>query len=347
MAQANQVPFTPANVRRPPSHPAARYVEQPPADTTQPVAPQVTPSQPTTQVSPQPAPQPYQAPISQTTPQPAPQPYQAPMPQPVQQAAPAAWDINVWQQQQAELQRQMATQQQQYAQQLQARQAELEAAQRRIAEFEQAQAQAALSNLTDIDLQGLEHVDSDVAQEIRDKILAPVINRVTQATEARLAQATTLANNALEANSSTMTKWQEEQQRARTADLNRAITARHPDVERVIASPEYSAFMAQVIPGTLVTRGSQIEAAYKAGNADFVNQMLDEFKGGQPGFAQIATPPINQVAATTGVSTEGASFTYADLDDAKYKLSRREMTHEEYRNFLAEFEAAEAQGRVH
>lgn len=339
MAQANQVPFIPANVRKPPSHPAAVHAAQTVVDPTQPVTPQVPQAQP--------VPQAYSAPTYQATPQQVPQQAPQQVPQQVPQAAPAAWDISVWQQQQAEMQRQMAAQQQQYTQQLQARQAELEAAQRRISEFEQAQAQAALSNLTDIDLQGLEHVDSDVAQEIRDKILVPVINRVTQATEARLAQATTLANTALEANSSTLTKWQEEQQRARTADLNRAITARHPDVERVIASPEYSAFMAQVIPGTLVTRGSQIEAAYKSGNADFVNQMLDEFKGVQPGFAQIATPPINQVVATTGASADGASFTYADLDEAKYKLSRREMTHEEYRNFLAEFDEAEAQGRVH
>lgn len=336
MAQATQtqetggkMPFIPATVRKPAPHPAAAHIPDDP---------------PTTRVMQ--AAQPATQSVVNNTHQPLPNHRDDTVTTaPIQQT----WDVAQWQRQQAELERQMLAQQQEFSAQLEASKQQLAEANKRIAEFEAAQAQAALdaqvSDLINIEIGELEYLDGDAARELKEKILVPLVKRTVAATEARLAQVNTVANSALDASNSNMTKWQEEQKRAQLAQINSAIKARHPDVEQIIGTPEYRSFMSQVIPGTLVTYGSQIDAAYKSGNVDYVNTLLDQFKQGGASLQSIATPPVNPVASTP-TATPGNTYTYADLDEQIHKLNRREITPAEYKQFLDDFSKAEAEGRV-
>lgn len=334
MAQATQtqettgkMPFIPTNIRKPVRHPAAASL--PPDLDVDPNAPPVaTP------------PQAAQATSNNTHPV---------VSDKKEDIKTTQWDVGMWQRQQEELARQMAAQRQEFSAQLEASKQQLAEAQKRIAEFEAAQAQAALdaqvNDLTNIEIGELEYLDSDAANELKEKILVPLVKRTVAATEARLAQVNSLASSALDASNSNMTKWKEEQERSNRARINSAIMERHPDVEQIIKTPEYLAFMSQVIPGTLVTYGSQIEAAYNSGNTDYVNELLDRYKQGGASLQSIATPPVNPVASTPTVSA-GNTYTYADLDEQIHKLNRREITPAQYKQFLDDFSKAEAEGRV-
>lgn len=334
MAQATQtqettgkMPFIPTNIRKPVRHPAAASLP-PDLDVDPNAPPVVTP------------PQAAQATPNNTHPV---------VPDKKEDIKTPQWDVGMWQRQQEELARQMAAQRQEFSAQLEASKQQLAEAQKRIAEFEAAQAQAALdaqvNDLTNIEIGELEYLDSEAANELKEKILVPLVKRTVAATEARLAQVNSLASSALDASNSNMTKWKEEQERSNRARINSAIMERHPDVEQIIKTPEYLAFMSQVIPGTLVTYGSQIEAAYNSGNTDYVNELLDRYKQGGASLQSIATPPVNPVASTPTVSA-GNTYAYADLDEQIHKLNRREITPAQYKQFLDDFSKAEAEGRV-
>ncbi|ETD67546.1 hypothetical protein V757_11190 [Pelistega indica] len=328
MAQANQVPFTPVNPPRPAPHPAAAYVPADDAQTSVVRENQVFPAQTVQPNVPQPVHQPVHQPVAQQG-QPV-QPAPAYQPQPVAQPQ---WNIADWQRQQYQL---MEEQRAAYTQQLTAKEQELALANARLAEYEAKQTQD--EDFSTFELGEMEYVDDTAAKEIRDKILAPMLKQINKSTNERL-------NKINSSFQTTINQINEEQYRTRLADTNKAITDRHPDIDVLARDPAYVAFMQETIPGTLVTRGSQVEAAYKAGNATYVNQVLDQFKGGQPTLAQVAAPPISTVSAPL-TPDNYTRFTYADLEEQKQRFNRREISHETYRTFLDEFNAAEREGRV-
>lgn len=276
----------------------------------------------------------------------------ATVPQPPAPAVPQqpAWDPAAWQAEQharqAQAQRDHEAKVAEYERRIAESAAELEAARSQIAEFKQAQRSLDINALTEVDLGELEFLDEEAAREIRERILTPVVSRVLQEAENRINSVGETAQAALKANESSMAQWEQQRQQSRLTELNRAIYATHPDLDQIIQSPEYAAFMQETIPGTMVTRGSQIAAAYQAGQADFVNGMINQFKSASPSIEQFAAPAPQAHAGQLTPAAPTTQYTYDDLAKHRQLRDGRHITHEEYNQFLSDFNQAEAEGRV-
>lgn len=139
--------------------------------------------------------------------------------------------------------------------------------------------------------ENLEHIDSEVANEILDTTVAPIFEREAKyrsELEQRLTQIE--QQNAYTAQQ-TMAQ--------RYANINAPIIQRHPKAERILQSREFMDFVNQNSnPYSPVSQYGILNRAYQAGDSAYVIKALDEFVAsrGKP------KPPINADTVATGGS---------------------------------------------
>ena len=139
--------------------------------------------------------------------------------------------------------------------------------------------------------ENLEHIDSEVANEILDTTVAPIFEREAKH-RSELEQR--LAN--IEQQNAYATQQAMAQ---RFANTNAPIIQRHPKAERILQSREFMDFMNQNSnPYSPVSHYEILNRAYQAGDSAYVIKALDEFVAsrGKP------KPPINADTVTTGGS---------------------------------------------
>ena len=137
----------------------------------------------------------------------------------------------------------------------------------------------------------LEHIDSEVANEILDTTVAPIFEREAKH-RSELEQR--LAN--IEQQNAYATQQAMAQ---RFANTNAPIIQRHPKAERILQSREFMEFVNQNSnPYSPVSQYEILNRAYQAGDSAYVIKALDEFVAsrGKP------KPPINADTTATGGS---------------------------------------------
>lgn len=240
---------------------------------------------------------------------------------------------------QMQWQQQMDAQRQAFERQLAAKDAEMATLRTQAEVGLKARREAEINALLNGQLEELEYVTPEAAAEMRDKVLRPIINGVLQRTDE-------LVNGFKTEFSQTRTEEQEQRKAARLAKVNEALFAKHPDLNQMMANPAYADFMRQTIPGTRVTYGSQVSAAYEAGDTDYVVSILDKFKGAQPSLEQVATPSTVQHQGALHPATPTETYSYEDLADWRHQFQTGVITREEYIRRTEEFNKAQAEGRV-
>lgn len=139
--------------------------------------------------------------------------------------------------------------------------------------------------------ENLEHIDSDVANEILDATVNPIFEREAKqrsALEQRLAQIE--QQNAYAA---------QQAMAQRFAMTNAPIIQRHPKAERILQSREFMDFVNQNSnPYSPVSQYEILNRAYQAGDSAYVITALDAFVAsrGKP------KPPVNADTTATGGS---------------------------------------------
>lgn len=139
--------------------------------------------------------------------------------------------------------------------------------------------------------ENLEHIDSDVANEILDATVSPIFEREAKhrsELEQRLAQIE--QQNAYAA---------QQAMAQRFAATNAPIIQRHPKAERILQSREFMDFVNQNSnPYSPVSQYEILNRAYQAGDSAYVIKALDEFVAsrGKP------KPPVNADTTATGGS---------------------------------------------
>lgn len=139
--------------------------------------------------------------------------------------------------------------------------------------------------------ENLEHIDSEVANEILDTTVAPIFEREAKH-RSELEQR--LAN--IEQQNAYATQQAMAQ---RFANTNAPIIQRHPKAERILQSREFMEFVNQNSnPYSPVSQYEILNRAYQAGDSAYVIKALDEFVAsrGKP------KPPINADTTATGGS---------------------------------------------
>ena len=139
--------------------------------------------------------------------------------------------------------------------------------------------------------ENLEHIDSEVANEILDTTVAPIFEREAKhrsELEQRLAQ---IEQQTAYAKQQAMVQ--------RYVEINAPIIQRHPKAERILQSREFMDFVNQNSnPYSPVSQYEILNRAYQVGDSAYVIKALDEFVAsrGKP------KPPINADNTATGGS---------------------------------------------
>lgn len=136
------------------------------------------------------------------------------------------------------------------------------------------------------EFKNLEHLDSEIADEIFDKAISPFVKYQQDKTKAEIEA---LRRETEELRSATSSLTQTQMQK-RYDEINKPIFERHPKAKQILQSREFSEFInAQGNKYSTETNMQILSRAYEAGDTDYVNAALDSFveSRGKP------KPPVN------------------------------------------------------
>ena len=137
----------------------------------------------------------------------------------------------------------------------------------------------------------LEHIDSEVANEILDATVAPIFEREAKHRSELEQRLTQIEQQTAYAKQQAMVQ--------RYAEINAPIIQQHPKAGRILQSKEFMDFVNQNSnPYSPVSQYEILNRAYQAGDSAYVIKALDEFVAsrGKP------KPPINADNTATGGS---------------------------------------------
>lgn len=188
---------------------------------------------------------------------------------------------------------------------------------------------------------GMEHVDDAVAVELRDKLVAPIVQQATEdLTKIRKEQERILAE--LEQNKKLAEQQaRESQARELLVRTNSAIMAQHPDFTNVMASREFQEFMNQpAAPGASVTVEQVMRQEYSAGRPDYINKVVTAFKSQKRDISgvQSVNPTVGSGQPT--LHTQQVAPTYADVANLKRMYTTGRVSKQEYLKQMAAFRDA-------
>lgn len=127
-------------------------------------------------------------------------------------------------------------------------------------------------------------------------------------------------------------------EQARLLSLRDKVLAAHPDFEYIQNTQEYQNFMSQRDGLSSQTRDQRAAQEFRAGNTDYVIDMLKQFKSNVPTVSSIQTVAPVQAATGTPVATPSAQpLTLGELNTL-YQL--RKISYDEYMEKLKAIRAA-------
>jgi hypothetical protein len=184
--------------------------------------------------------------------------------------------------------------------------------------------------------QEFEAIDRDAAVELSAKVLRPALERLEKRYEDKLRitqDELARFQKERQTRDAGMTEAQKSAERTR---VNTAILGAHPDFESVIQSVQFAEFSARPAwKGSRVTLGQLMRDEYNNGNADFVIEALNDYKGGKPSLADIASVST----ATTASDFDEQQYTEEDVSSWNNKLATGQMTRGEYKELRAKYKA--------
>jgi hypothetical protein len=193
-------------------------------------------------------------------------------------------------------------------------------------------------------------VDSRMVETIRNKVLRPVVERLTQAHQAELGALQNELGKTREQIKATAEDLRGVDATRQRRVTNEGIFKEHPDFLEVQKTAPYEAFIASRIPGSRQSYASAMTEAYKEGDAAYVNSVLSAFKRAVGKDAGVLAEPSGGTGAAAQHSgddpSQGKRYTYKDLEDARWSVRSGHMSRVELSKFIKEFELAEASGRV-
>lgn len=135
------------------------------------------------------------------------------------------------------------------------------------------------------------------------------------------------------------------------ATMNKAIIDKYPQFSKDIASREFEEFGSKAPRFSLDNYRTLLAKAYEAHDTQRVMEIMAEFdstkSGRQDVLEGMAEVSIGQVSASRpAAAKQEVQYTYEDIADARRKLQNGEWDRKQFRDFKAQFEKAEKDGRV-
>lgn len=279
-----------------------------------------------------------QEPVQQDIPAQQSVPPQNPQPVP-QQVAPqasnaatnGAWDALAAQQKMMELER-INREQQAQLQQMQAKYNEQNTTIDNLLK-----SQAEYDNLkrfneaTNIDYSNLTTVDPADAKYISDSVIKAVQAQLDPIRQ-RLDEHKQQMQNSL--------NYQEQRfQQQQAANTLNKILAKHPDFLELRNNPNYVNFLNRRDGYSSQTIDQRAAIEFQLGNADYINNMLDQFKASSPNVNSIQTIAPVQTTSSTVAPAQPAK-TLPTLQELNSMMQMRQITPEQYRDLLKQIRGA-------
>lgn len=131
------------------------------------------------------------------------------------------------------------------------------------------------------------------------------------------------------------------------AQLDATVRAQVPDIDNMLASPQWKEFCNKQIPHLGVTPGEVIGAHYQNGNAQGVVSVVNMFKN-RSKTSRTETPAPAQRAASAPVVQGGGRgrLRYSELDAAYNKAEQGLLARDKLAQIVEKYETAAAEGRV-
>ncbi|HFO7896153.1 TPA: hypothetical protein ACHLAO_002737, partial [Escherichia coli] len=113
-----------------------------------------------------------------------------------------------------------------------------------------------------------------------------------------------------------------------------------PDFEKVLQSEQFAQFSSRPAwKGSRVTLGQLMRDEYNNGNADFVIEAMNDFKGGKPSLADIASVSSATTASIPASGVDEQQYTDEDVSLWNRQLTTGQITREEYKELRAKYKA--------
>jgi hypothetical protein len=232
---------------------------------------------------------------------------------------------------------------------------QLKAARARIAEVERQNEDAAAQlrqaqreRSYAIDYSGLESVTVEAARELDEKLLRPRLMRIEDEYQRSLRDAQTAFDNRVKELTAGQSRLTDTQKDTALALTNREILRKHGDFKALLGQPEFNGFLDKRIPGSRHTYGEEMRSAYYDGDADYVVHVVDTYKearGENPDLTKVADAGVTKVATEPAAPT-GRVHTMKEYEDMSFKFRSRQITGDTWKKYRADFDRAEAEGRV-
>jgi hypothetical protein len=198
-----------------------------------------------------------------------------------------------------------------------------------------------------IDYSGLESITAEAARELDEKLLRPRLTRIEDDYQRSLHDAQAAFDNRVKELTVGQSRLTDTQKNASLAITNREILRQHDDFESLLRQPEFNGFLDSRIPGSRRSWRDEMKAAYYDGDADYVCGVLDAFKsrGEKPDLKKVADAGVTKVA-TEPAAPVGRAHTMKEYEDMSFKFRSRQITAAAWTKYRADFDRAEAEGRV-
>lgn len=164
------------------------------------------------------------------------------------------------------------------------------------------------------EFKNLEHIDEEVADEIFEKAVYPVLKHQDEVTNSRV-QALEKRLAEVQHNTASL---QQERAAKRFDDTNQPILAKHPKASKILQSNEFKEFVNKTTnPYATETNYELLGRAYQLGNSDYVIEALDAFVASR----KKPKPPVN---ADANASTARSSANRPNrMTEAEFLKQRR------------------------
>lgn len=120
------------------------------------------------------------------------------------------------------------------------------------------------------------------------------------------------------------------------------LYAAHPDFPNLVNDPNFLQFAHQRDGYTSKTKEQTAWEEFNRGNVGYVINLVNEYKGQAPTVRNLQTPPPVQVANTAAAPTQQSVAPRFTLNELNSMMQMRQITPEQYREYLNDFRKAQS-----
>ena len=188
--------------------------------------------------------------------------------------------------------------------------------------------------------QDFETIDKEAAAELSAKVLRPALEKLEKRYESKLRITQEELNRIQKDRQAREASMSEAQKNTERARVNAAILGAHPDFETILQTEQFAQFSARPAwKGSRVTLGQLMRDEYNNGNADFVIDALNDYKGGKSSLADFASVSVSSAASVPASGNTEPQYTEEDVSLWNQQLATGKITREEYKKLRAEYKA--------